>query len=186
MKIPVVQNGSQWEHRIWRVLRDLGAESRLVPNATPFSELADSDGIVLSGGALRIGEGAPAGNCAEYLDRLECPILGICAGQQFIAAHYGGLVKPAKVPEFGRVDLIVREPDGLFDGLPERFTVWASHNDEVVEAKGFRLLASSKDCEWHAFRHERLPRYGTLFHPEVQHTEHGEKIYGNFVKLCKQ
>jgi len=186
MKILVVQNGSQWEHRIWRVLRDLGVESRLVPNTTPVSELADADGLVLSGGALRIGEGAPAGNCAEYLDLFRGPILGICAGQQFMAVHYGGSVAPSKVPEFGRVEITIAEADGLFEGLPARFVAWASHNDEVVEAKGFRLLASSKDCKWHAFRHEKLPRYGTLFHPEVQHTEHGGKIYENFVRACKR
>ncbi len=186
MKILVVQNGSQWEHRIWRVLRDLGVESRLVPNNTPFSGVEDADGLVLSGGALRIGEGAAAGNCAEYLNLFRGPILGICAGQQFMAAHYGGLVAPAKTPEFGRVEITVREADDLFEGLPEKFVAWASHNDEIVEAKGFRLLASSKDCKWHAFRHESLPRYGTLFHPEVQHTEHGEKIYENFVRVCKR
>ncbi|HTP55415.1 MAG TPA: GMP synthase, partial [Thermoplasmata archaeon] len=39
MKVPVVDNGGQWTHREWRVLRDLGAESRIVPNTTPFAEL---------------------------------------------------------------------------------------------------------------------------------------------------
>ncbi len=187
MKVLVVQNGSQWEHRIWRRLRDLGVETALVPNTTPLDGLRDADGLVFSGGAALVGQGEAGilGNCSAYLDGFGGPVLGICAGQQLIATHFGGVVAPAKKPEFGEVQVKVIESDDLFDGLPEKFAAWASHNDEVVSAPGFRLLASSESVKWHAFKHESKPVYGTLFHPEVEHTEHGEEIFKNFLRVCR-
>jgi len=89
-------------------------------------------------------------------------------------------------PSVKHLVLIVDEADDLFAGLPSRFTVWASHNDEVVNTPGFEVLAHSKDCSNHAFKSLKRPIYGCLFHPEVEHTEHGEGIYANFLKLAKR
>ena len=49
MKVYVVDNGGQWTHREWRVLKYLKVETKIVPNTTPFEELRDLDGLVLSG-----------------------------------------------------------------------------------------------------------------------------------------
>lgn len=190
MKVFVVDLGSQWGHLIYRRLRDLNVDTRLLPVDSPVDSLKDLDGLVFSGGALRVGKGEEtmAGNCGAFLDYCiehKIPALGVCAGQQFISLHLGGAVKPARVPEYGNVDLIVDEADDLFSGLPKNFTVFASHNDEVVNAPGFRTLAHSKDVAIHAFKHEKHALYGTLFHPEVAHTQHGREIYGNFLRTCK-
>lgn len=189
MKVFVIDLGSQWGHRIWRTLRDLNCGVEMLPVTTPVKKIKEADALVFSGGALRLGKGeaATAGNCGAYLDEFEGGILGVCAGQQFIALHYGGKVKPARVPEFGKVEITVDERNDLFAGLPKKFIAWASHNDEVsVLPKGFKRLAHSKDCKNHAFKHEKRGLYGTLFHPEVAHTEFGEKIYENFLKACKK
>jgi len=70
------------------------------------------DGLVLSGGAPRIGsEAIKLGRTAEYLDRAEFPIIGICVGMQFIALHFGGEAGPAEVPEYGKVECVVDEQD---------------------------------------------------------------------------
>src|SRR6266498_3549336 len=146
MRVFVVDNGGQWTHREWRVLKYLGVETKIVPNDTPVGGLQDLDGLVLSGGAPRVGvDPSKMGRNGEYLDAFDGPILGICAGHQFMAKHFGGEAAPAKVPEFGKSLLNVREPDVLFEGLPDRFEVWESHNDEVtVLPPGFVALAS---CE---------------------------------------
>src|SRR3989337_2898985 len=60
VKVYVVDNGGQWTHREWRVLKYLGVETRIVPNTTPFDELKDVDGLVLSGGAPPVGIDASA------------------------------------------------------------------------------------------------------------------------------
>ena len=63
------------------------------------------EGIVLSGGAPRIGLKGELGNCAEYLEKANFPILGICAGHQFMARFFGGNAEPSKIPEFGKIEL---------------------------------------------------------------------------------
>ncbi len=187
MEIFVVDNGGQWTHREWRVLRDLGVRSKIVPNDSHVGEL-HADGLVLSGGAPRVGlDPTKMGNNGEYLDRLECPILGICAGHQFMALHFGGEARPAEVPEFGDTELVVADPGDLFLGLPKRFTVWESHNDEVTRPPdGFKPLASSRDCTVQAMQAMDRPLYGVQFHPEVEHTEHGYEIFRNFLEVCRQ
>jgi GMP synthase (glutamine-hydrolysing) len=187
MRIPVLDNGGQWTHREYRVLRDLGVDSRIVPNTTPFEQL-DADGIVLSGGALSLeGADTPLGRVAEWIDRVPVPVLGICVGHQFLGRHFGGVVRRAD-PEFGRVDLTVDDPaHPLFQGLPDRLRVWASHNDQVVRLPpGWRGLAHSPSCRFEAMAHPDRPIVGVQFHPEVDHTEHGREILERFVGLCRR
>ncbi|MFH1102013.1 MAG: GMP synthase subunit A [Methanobacteriota archaeon] len=190
VRIFVVDNGGQWTHREWRTLRDLEVETSIVPNTTSLKDLVKENiqGLVLSGGAPRIGLEGSLGNCAEYLEKAEFPILGICAGHQFMGRFFGGEVKPSKTPEFGKVELtILNEKDPLFQGVPAKSVVWESHNDEVtVLPEGFLRLAESENCKIQAMRHKKKPFYGLQFHPEVEHTEYGEKIFRNFIQLCSK
>jgi len=187
MRILVVDLGSQWTHRILRTLKYIGVESEIISCKTPLSRI-DADGLVLSGGAVRIGLGEvnELKEVSNYIDNFGKPIMGICAGHQFIGLHFGGKVQPAKKPEYGKVELLIDYEDDLFKGLPKEFNVWASHNDEVVGVPHFKILAHSKDCTNEAMKHESKPIYGCMFHPEVEHTEHGEEIYANFVRICKK
>jgi GMP synthase (glutamine-hydrolysing) len=187
VRIFVIDNGGQWTHREWRTLRDLDVETRIVPNTTPFDELvaAGVQGLVLSGGAPRIGLDSTLGNCAEYLDKATFPVLGICAGHQFMARHFGGEVKPSSVPEFGKVDIRLLIPHPLFEGVPQQSVVWESHNDEVTTLPdSFLHLAESENCRHQAMAHPRKPFFGLQFHPEVEHTEFGEEIFRNFALMC--
>lgn len=187
MKLFVIDNGGQWTHREYRVLRDLNVDVKIVPNDTPFKKIEDSHGLILSGGTLRIGLNAEKmGRNGEYLDKAECPILGICAGHQFIAIHFGGEARESEVPEFGKTTLIVDDSNELFQALPKRFYVWQSHNDEVVSVpKDFKILAHSKNCKIQALKYMKKPFYGVQFHPEVEHTEYGREIFENFLKVCE-
>jgi len=188
VKIYVVDNGGQWTHREWRTLRYLDVETKIIPNTTSFSEIKELDGLVLSGGAPRIGLKDELGNCSEYLDKAEFPILGICAGHQFMARHFGGKVEPSKIPEFGKIDLtIIKNNDELFEGVPKNSIVWLSHNDEVTQIPdSFEHLAESENCKIQAMKHKQKNFYGLQFHPEVEHTEFGEMIFKNFVKICEE
>ena len=189
VRIYVVDNGGQWTHREWRVLKYLDVESEIVPNHTPWEKLADLDGLVLSGGAPRVGLSDTLGECGAYLEKAPYPILGICAGEQFMARHYGGSVAPGKIPEFGRTEMVLDEPSGgtILAGLPEKSIVWESHNDEVSRVpSSFKVLAHSANCPVQAIEHATLPRYGLQFHPEVEHTQHGEQIFRNFLQACRK
>jgi GMP synthase (glutamine-hydrolysing) len=189
VRIYVVDNGGQWTHREWRTLRDLDVETSIVPNTTRLNDLQKENiqGLVLSGGAPRIGLDGDLGNCAEYLEKASFPILGICAGHQFMARHFGGEVKPSMIPEFGQVEMtLIKDDDVLFEGVPKKSIVWESHNDEVtVLPKDFIRIAESENCNIQAMRHKKNLLFGLQFHPEVEHTEYGERIFKNFIQLCE-
>ncbi|MBN2600010.1 MAG: GMP synthase subunit A [Candidatus Thermoplasmatota archaeon] len=189
VRIYVIDNGGQWTHREWRTLRDLEVETSIVPNTTPFQELLKKNihGLVLSGGAPRIGLDGTLGNCTEYLENADFPILGICAGHQFMARHFGGMVQPSKAPEFGKVKLTLCVDDALFAGVPTTSIVWESHNDEVTMLpKDFIKLGESENCTIQAMKHKKRHFYGLQFHPEVEHTQYGDQIFKNFIQLCKE
>ena len=184
--IDVVDNGGQWTHREWRVLRHLGVNTQIIDNTTPVEELRDLDGLLLSGGAARVGLTGELGNCAAYLE-LKVPILGICAGHQFMARYYGGDAREAPEPEFGAMKINLNEGGGvLYRGTPESQVVWESHNDEVhIMPDGFFITASSSSCEVQSMENNDATRFGLQFHPEVNDSEYGADIMSNFVELCR-
>ena len=189
MRIWVVDNGSQWTHREWRVLRYLKQDTQIVRNDLPVAQLqaAGLDGLVLSGGAAEVAADGRLGACGDYLDGLEVPILGICAGHQFMASHFGGKLVPGNNPEFGRTEVTISEPDDLLRGIPSPTVVWANHNDEVERLPpGFRVLADSPTCPVQVMRHTTRPLFGTQFHPEVEHTVDGVAIFRNFIRICEE
>lgn len=186
VKVYVVDNGGQWTHRIWRILREIGCDSKIITNTTLANEI-DADALILSGGAPRIAWESPRlGNCTDYFDHFQGPILGICVGLQLMAIHFGGKAGPSELPEYGLAELQVLDEDDLFKGLPKKFSVWESHNDEVKEAPGFKVLATSENCKIQALKLVDKPLYGVQFHPEVNNTEHGEEVLRNFVNVTKR
>jgi GMP synthase (glutamine-hydrolysing) len=187
IRIDVVDNGGQWTHREWRVLRYIDAETRIIPNTTPLEEI-EADGLVLSGGAPRVGfQPDLLGQCSSYLDSGEIPIMAICVGLQFMALYFGGEVGASEAPEFGRTDIEVIEEDTILKGVPGTFVAWESHNDHVtVLPGGFRSIARSKNCDVQALCHETKPWFGTQFHPEVEQTEHGYDIFRNYMEFVKE
>src|SRR5437764_8442645 len=103
MRVYVVDNGGQWTHREWRVLKYLGVDTKIVPNDSPMSDLQGLDGLVLSGGAPRVGiDPEKMGKNGEYLDAFAGPILGICAATSSLPPIPGGAAAPAKSPRSGR------------------------------------------------------------------------------------
>src|SRR2546427_11441125 len=159
MRVYVVDNGGQWTHREWRVLKYLGVDTKIVPNDSPVSDLREVDGLVLSGGAPRVGiDPEKMGKNGDYIDAFSGPILGICAGHQFMATHLGGAAAPAKGPGVGKSVGKVHQPDVLFEGLPDQFEVWESHNDAgAMLPPGFTALASPPHSSRQPLRHRDLP-----------------------------
>ena len=192
MKIAVIDNGGQYAHRIYRTFQDLGAEVIILSNSTPLGELFDFDGLAFSGSGGLVGQGEEEvmGNCGKYMDNFDGPILAMCAGHQLMAAHFGGTAMAAETPEFGKTEINVRIKEDIFENIPEHgdsMIVWNSHNDEIgVLSEQLEAMADSKDCKYEAIRHKSKPIYGIQFHPEVQHTEYGEKIFDNFLRIVEK
>ncbi|MDP6889206.1 MAG: GMP synthase subunit A [Candidatus Thalassarchaeaceae archaeon] len=185
--IDVVDNGGQWTHREWRMLRYLGVDTQIIGNTTPVSDLRELDGLILSGGAARVGLTGELGNCGAYL-ALDIPILGICAGHQFMAGHYGGAAAEAITPEFGAATIeLVNGGGKIFQETPNEQVVWESHNDEVSKLPdGFFITASSESCEVQGMENDQGDRFGLQFHPEVNDSEFGQHMFKNFIEICRQ
>lgn len=183
--IDVVDNGGQWTHREWRMLRYLGVDTQIIENSTPVEELRELDGLILSGGAARIGLSGELGNCAAFLE-LEIPILGICAGHQFMARHYGGDARESPKPEFGAMSIELIDGGGaIFANTAQTQTVWESHNDEVhILPESFFITASSESCNIQGMENKAGDRFGLQFHPEVNDSEFGKEMFENFVGVC--
>lgn len=185
LKIFVVNNYGQFCHLIHRAVRDLGMESKIIPNTTPVEDILaeEPDGLILSGGP----EMERSGLCFDYVREVPFPILGICLGHQAIALAYGGSVRPGKKGGYAEVEIEVLEEDDILRGLGPKTIVWASHADEVaVLPEGFIHLARSEVCEIEAMRHPTKPIYGVQWHPEVSHTKRGEELLMNFFEVCER
>ncbi len=182
--IVVVDFGSQYTQLIARRIRECKVYSEIVGCFADLSLLHDKkvEGIVLSGGPGSVYEV----DTNDYRDIFSetTPILGICYGMQLAAQVLGGKVRKTTTREYGLASLS-RRPNPLFAGVPRRFNVWMSHGDVVVRApKHARVIASTETTPIAALHMGRF--YGLQFHPEVRHTQYGQRIIENFVtKICK-
>ncbi|MDR1412707.1 MAG: glutamine-hydrolyzing GMP synthase [Actinomycetes bacterium] len=71
---------------------------------------------------------------------------------------------------------------GLFDGVPTTSQCWMSHRDSVgTLPPGFVALASTGQTAVAAMGDVMRKLYATQFHPEVAHTDFGQRIIENFL-----
>ncbi len=125
--------------------------------------------------------GAPTLDPAVF--DLGVPTLGICYGFQVMAQALGGVVANTGLREYGATDAsIIRDESVLFDGQPAEQNVWMSHGDQVSEAPaGFEVLARTGATPVAAFGNDARRMYGVQWHPEVKHSDHGQRIIENFL-----
>src|SRR4029078_5899906 len=105
--------------------------------------------IILSGGpASVLDKDEPLAPMAVSQDGV--PVLGICYGEQAMAAQLGGKVEGGHHREFGRAEVELVEDSPLFAEVWERrekYPVWMSHGDRVTKPPpGFRVLATSPNA----------------------------------------
>ncbi len=136
----------------------------------------------------------------EVIHNAPQPMLGVCGGHQLIASAFGarvdlmGRLEPGegyagakRERGFFEVEAVAENGEpGLFKNLPQRFTVWHSHFDEVKELpKDFHRTAFNDTCAIQAMQHDERPLFGVQFHPELFTDEHpqGGRLLENFLRL---
>src|SRR5438093_515217 len=63
--------------------------------------------------------------------------------------------------------------------------VWMSHGDSILQPPaGFKVTGSSSTNPVAAIENRERALFGILFHPEVNHTEHGLTVLANFLDIC--
>ncbi len=187
----VVDFGAQYAQLIARRVREARVYSEIVPHTMSAAEIMARKpaAIILSGGPSSVyEEGAPRLDPAMLQG--DVPVFGICYGFMAMAAALGGDVAKTGQREYGRTAVSVLEPGTLLAGLPETLTSWMSHGDEVIGApEGFTVNANSPRATVAAFEDTGRRLAGVQWHPEVMHSEHGQRILEQFlveIAGCRQ
>ncbi len=187
--ILILDFGSQYTQVIARKIRESQVYCEIFPGNKKLDEIQNLDAveaIILSGGPASVYEkDAPKADSKVW--QMNVPILGICYGMQLIAQELGGKVQHSKNREYGLADIEVKIKSLLFYGLKTKMPVWMSHGDKLTKLpKGFKVIASSKNCPNAVIVNEDETIYGVQFHPEVHHSPFGKQIIDNFLfKVCK-
>ena len=179
----VVDFGAQYAQLIARRVREANVYSEIVHHGVTPAEIGAKEpaAIILSGGPSSVYEdGSPA--LDSKILELGVPILGICYGFQVLAHHLGGRVDKTGKKEYGGTDLTVNKSGTLLSGQPLSQVCWMSHGDQVVQApEGFDVLASTATTPVAAFESKERKIYGVQWHPEVVHSDQGQRVLENFL-----
>ena len=185
-KIVVLDFGSQYSHLICRRIREFAVYCELVSFDISADELKKHNpkGIIFSGGPSSVYDSnAPIPETEVF--NMNIPILGICYGHQLIVNNFGGKIKRVN-KEYGSSLLSIDNDQDLLSGIGESIRAWMSHGDEAEEVpSGFEIIGHTQNAKAAAIAAKDKAVYGIQFHPEVMHTEQGNKILKNFVlKIC--
>ena len=191
----MIDNYDSFTFNLVQYFAELGEEVRVFRNdeitVQGIAELKP-DQLVLSPGPCSPAE---AGVCVEAIREFtgRLPILGVCLGHQAIGAALGGRIVRAGKQMHGKTDVITTDGRGVYQGLPERFTVIRYHSLVIERASlpaVLEITSTSEDNEIMGVRHTALagtatPLEGVQFHPESILTEHGHAMLKNFLNLSR-
>jgi GMP synthase (glutamine-hydrolysing) len=181
----VIDFGAQYAQLISRRVREANVYSEIVHHSVTAAEIAAKEptAIILSGGPSSVYEDGSPSLDPKILE-LGIPILGICYGFQVLAHHLGGRVDKTGKKEYGGTDLTVNQSGTLLGDQPISQVCWMSHGDQVVQApEGFDVLASTATTPVAAFESKERKIYGVQWHPEVVHSDQGQRVLENFLYL---
>jgi anthranilate synthase component 2 len=191
----MIDNYDSFTFNLVQYFGELGQDVRVVRNdEISLQGIADLRPamLVLSPGPCSPAE---AGICVpairHFIGRL--PILGVCLGHQAIGAALGGQVVRAQTQMHGKTSLIRTDGRGVYQGLPERYTVNRYHSLAIARAglpEALEITSTSEDGEIMGVRHRELagsaaPLEGVQFHPESVLTEHGHALLRNFIHMSR-
>lgn len=193
MKVPMttvtlIDNYDSFTWNLVHCLGRLGADVTVHRNdcvSVAAIMAAAPDAIVLSPGPCRPRD---AGICLELIATAgtTIPIFGVCLGHQALGEAYGGEVIRAPEPVHGKLATIEHQGETVFRGLNESFRA-ARYHSLVVRGETMpdvlRVTAKTDGLVM-GLSHKRLPAHGVQFHPESIASEHGLRIFENFLDLA--
>ena len=190
MKLLMIDNYDSFTFNIVQYFGELGAEVEVFRNDEITLEgiaARSPDRLVVSPGPCSPAEaGISVPAIQHFMGKL--PILGVCLGHQSIGAALGGKIVRAQQLMHGKTSVITTTQQGVFAGLPEKFTVNRYHSLAIERAScpaDLEITAWTDDGEIMGVRHKALGHAarmeGVQFHPESILTEHGHAMLKNFL-----
>lgn len=185
-KVLILDFGSQFTQLITRRVREQHVYSEIHNYDYDLEKIkSDSEikAIILSGGPNSIyDDGSPTINPEIF--ELGIPILGICYGLQLMGSLLGAKVEASSHREYGRSLIEIKTDNQFFTNFNAKkpFNVWMSHGDHLINLpQGFEIIASTKNCPIAAIANHEKKLFGLQFHPEVSHSQFGDKMIANFL-----
>lgn len=194
MRVLMIDNYDSFTYNIVQYLGELGAEVDVVRNdgitVAQIGErvAAGITRLVVSPGPCSPAEaGVSVAAIEAFAGRL--PILGVCLGHQAIGAAFGGKIVRAQQLMHGKTSQITTTREGVFAGLPGKFTVNRYHSLAIERDScpaDLAVTAWTDDGEIMGVRHTAFAHdvriEGVQFHPESILTEHGHAMLKNFLE----
>ena len=194
MKLLMIDNYDSFTYNLVQYFGELGADVEVHRNDEITldelrQQIAGGVGrlVISPGPCSPVEAGISVAAIREFAGRL--PILGVCLGHQAIGAAFGGRVIRAQRLMHGKTSEITTTREGVFAGLPERFSVNRYHSLAIERAScppELAITAWTDDGEIMGVRHtgfEQAVRIeGVQFHPESILTEHGHAMLKNFLE----
>jgi anthranilate synthase/aminodeoxychorismate synthase-like glutamine amidotransferase len=186
--ILVLDNYDSFTWNLVQALETAGAKCRVERSDQMHLaavEAMQPQGIVLSPGPFGPHQ---TGICSEVV-RLwggRVPILGVCLGMQVIATVAGARVVPSGHPMHGKASSVWHDASGVLQGLPNPFQGARYHSlivDPASVPDTLEITARTDDGTVMGCRLRGQPTEGVLFHPESFLTEHGARVFENFVHV---
>ena len=182
--IVILDFGSQYTQLIARRVREQGVYCEIHPYHLAANEISARrpKGVILSGGPSSVTDEDAPRVAADFYEKIDVPLLGICYGMQLVAVDLGGASEPAMRREYGHAKLkVLSGKTALFSGMPFELDVWMSHGDHVTRLPGgFETTATTGEVVT-AIENAERGIYAVQFHPEVSHTPLGKEILRNFL-----
>ena len=190
MKLLMIDNYDSFTYNLVQYFGELGAQVEVFRNdEITVGGIAQRqpDRLVVSPGPCSPAE---AGISVEAIRHFagKLPILGVCLGHQAVGAAFGGKIVRAQQLMHGKTSVITTTGEGVFAGLPEKFTVNRYHSLAIEKSSCPAVLAATAwtdDGEIMGVRHTQLAIQGVQFHPESILTEHGHAMLKNFLEQRK-
>jgi anthranilate synthase component 2 len=190
IKLLMIDNYDSFTYNIVQYFGELGAEVEVFRNDQITVEgiaARAPDRLVISPGPCTPNEaGISVAAIQHFAGKL--PILGVCLGHQAIGAAFGGKIIRAQQLMHGKTSVITTTQTGVFQDLPEKFTVNRYHSLAIERATcppDLKITAWTDDGEIMGVRHSGFAQNvrieGVQFHPESILTEHGHAMLKNFL-----
>ncbi len=187
--ILVIDNYDSFTYNLVQYVGEVGPEPRVLRNDVwPVEQITASEpeAIIVSPGP---GRPPDAGVSVDIIKKLgeTVPLLGVCLGQQCIAAAYGGKIVRADQLLHGKTSEIYHGETPLYADIGNPFTATRYHSLQVDEQSlpaELQVDAVSESGEIMGLHHLRYPIFGVQFHPESILTDAGKKIIENFLDFA--
>jgi anthranilate synthase component 2 len=186
IKLLMVDNYDSFTYNIVQYFGELGAEVEVFRNDEITLEGISArkpDRLVISPGPCSPAEAGISVAAIQHFAG-QMPILGVCLGHQSIGAAFGGKIVRAQALMHGKTSAITSLQEGVFAGLPQKFTVNRYHSLAIERASCppcLKITAWTDDGDIMGVRHTELDIEGVQFHPESILTEHGHALLKNFL-----